>query len=203
MALRLWSSVATELRDARLAAGSSQTDVAKAAGLSQARISRTERIERNPPRLDELARHAAVLGLRLSIKAYPEGVAVRDAAQLSLLQRFRVRLHANWTWQSEVPVAGFGDLRAWDAVIRNGCSIAIDAETRLHDVQALQRRCETKLRDSHVDRLILLVADTRRDRAVLREHRAALAITFPLDTAAVMKALARGARPAANGIVVL
>ena len=203
MAVRLWSSVATELRDARLASGLSQSDVARAAGLNQARVSRTERIDRNPPRLDELARHAAVLGLRLSIKAYPEGVAVRDSAQLSLMQRFRVRLHAVWIWQSEVPVAGFGDLRAWDAVLRHGHSVAIDAETRLHDVQALQRRCETKLRDGHVDRLILLVADTRHNRAVLREHRAALASTFPLDSAAVMHALVRSEVPAANEIVML
>jgi hypothetical protein len=106
-------------------------------------------------------------------------------------------------WRSEVPVGGYGDLRAWDVVLDVGMLVAVDAETRLHDMQALQRRCETKLRDSGLGRLVLLVAATPHNRAVLRDHRIALASTFPLDTGEVMRALRAGTAPARNGVVVL
>jgi len=195
--------MSTELREARLTAGISQEHVARAAGLTQSRVSRTERGKRLPPRLDELAQHCAVLGLRLSLKAYPEGLPVRDAAQLRLLARFRSRLGPGFDWESEVPVGGRGDLRAWDAVLRGAEVIGIDAETRLRDIQALQRRSELKWRDSGVDKVVLVVAATKHNRAILREHRAALTSTFPLDTAAVMVALGAGEAPGSNGIVIV
>ena len=104
-----------------------------------------------------------------------------------------------------MPVAGPGDLRAWDAVLDGPARIGIDAETRLHDVQQVQRRTELKRRDSGVPhRPVLLVTSTHHNRRVLREHRAALASTFPSDTGrghGVLCALA--AAPPGNGIVVL
>lgn len=195
--------LASELREARHMAGVSQSHVAQAAGLNQSRVSRTERGRRLPPRIDELARHCAVLGLRLYVRVYPEGPPVRDAGQLRLLLRFRAQLGDHWGWRTEVLIGGYGDLRAWDVVLAGTGKIGIDAETRLHDMQALQRRCETKWRDSRLDRLVLLVSATPHNRSVLRAHRAALASTFPLDTADVMRALRRGDLPDGNGIAVL
>lgn len=191
----------TELRDARLAAGLSQRYVAEKAGLTQTRISRTERGLRPAVSVGELVIHAAVLGLRLSVRLYPEGSPVRDAGQLGLLHRFRGRVSRSFTWRTEVTFGGYGDLRAWDARLDGPGSIGVDAETRLHDIQALQRRCETKWRDSGVDRVILVVAGTRHNRSVLRDHREALRSTFPADTREVMAALTRGQLPASNGIV--
>jgi len=196
-------ALAAELRDARRAAGLSQGHVARIAGLNQSRVSRTERAQRLPPRLDELAMHCAALGLRLSVRAYPEGTPARDGGQLRLLERFRSEVHPGIAWRTEVPVGGPGDLRAWDAVLDAGVPIGIDAETRLHDIQALQRRLELKRRDSGIPRVVLVVASTRHDRTILREHRAALASTFPLDTAVVMAALRAGEAPPENGIVVI
>jgi transcriptional regulator with XRE-family HTH domain len=193
----------SELREARLAAGLSQRHVAGVAGLNQSRVSRTERAERVPARVDELAAHCAALGLRLSLKVYPEGPPVRDIAQLRLLERLRTRLHGSFSWHSEAPVGGPGDLRAWDVCLGGSGTIGVDAETRLHDLQALQRRCETKWRDSAVDRIVLLVASTRHNRRVLAEHREALRSTFPADTTEVMAALRAGRLPSSNGIVIL
>ena len=201
-ASRQLRDIGTELRDARLAAGLSQDRVARAAGVTQSRISRTERSARVPARFDELATHAAVLGLRLSLKAYPDGSPVRDVAQLKLLERFRVRVDARFRWRSEVPVGGEGDLRAWDVRLDGPGSIGIDAETRLRDIQALQRRCETKWRDSGVDRVVLVVAGTRHNRQVLAECREALRSTFPADTIEVMAALRAGRLPATNGVAI-
>lgn len=194
--------IAAELREARLSAGVSQDHVARVAGLHQSKISRIERAQRTSVRVDELAQHCAALGLRLSLKAYPEGGAVRDAGQLRLLRRFREELHGGFGWHSEVPVAAGGDARAWDVVLDGPGTIGIDAETRLRDVQAVQRRSELKWRDGGLDRLVLLIAATRHNRGVVREHRAALASTFPADTAEVMAALRRGVLPPRNGIVV-
>lgn len=181
----------------------SQRHIADVAGLTQSRVSRTERAQRLPPRLDELGRHCSALGLRLSLQAYPDGGAVRDAPQLGLLRRFQIQLHSSLGWSTEVLVGKYGDQRAWDAVVSGSERVGVDAETRLYDIQAVQRKTELKMRDSGVDRAILLVASTRHNRAVLREHRGALASTFPLTTAEVMGALRAGRIPDASGIVVL
>jgi hypothetical protein len=155
------------------------------------------------PRLDELAQHCAALGLRLSLRVYPDGSPVRDAAQLRLLERFRPIVASHFRWRSEVPVAGHDDLRAWDVVLDGPALIAVDAETRLRDVQAVQRRIELKRRDSGLPLVILLVASTHHNRSVLREYRAALASTFPLDTRVVLAALRAGRAPDGSGIVLL
>jgi transcriptional regulator with XRE-family HTH domain len=202
-AQKLLRELGSELRQARLAAGLSQRHVAEAAGLNQSRVSRTERVQRVPPRIDELATHCAVLGLQLSLKAYPSGSPVRDVAQLRLLERLRPRVSVGFRWRSEVLIAGQGDLRAWDVQLDGPGSIGIDAETRLTDIQALQRRVEAKWRDSGVDRVVLLVASTRHNRRVLREHREALRSTFPADTPEIVAALRQGRLPGSNGIVVL
>jgi transcriptional regulator with XRE-family HTH domain len=181
----------------------SQHHVAGVASLNQSRISRTERAQRVPPRIDELAAHCAALGQRLSLKAYPDGSPVRDAGQLRLLERFCERLDRRFRWRSEVPVGESDDLRAWDVQLDGPGSIGVDAETRVTDIQALQRRCETKWRDSGVDRVILLVAASRHNRRVLADHRDALRSTFPADTPEIVAALRRGRLPGSNGIVVL
>lgn len=202
-ARRVQQEIARELRDARLIAGLSQRAVAHGAGTSQSRVSRIERAVQTPAGIAELAGVCSALGLRLSVKMYPEGVHVRDAAQLRLLGRFRVRVCPPFGWGSEVPVAGFGDLRAWDARLDGPGSVGVDAETRLYDIQAVQRRIETKARDSDVDRIVMLVARTQHNMAILRVHRASLLSTFPADTRDVMAALRRGELPERNGIVLL
>ena len=200
---RLVSVLGTELREARLAAGVSQAHVARVSGLSQSTISRTERLLRPALTIEEAAIHAEVLGLQLSVKAYPGGPAVRDAAQLRLLGRLRAQVHPDYPWRSEIPVTDGPDLRAWDAFLDGPVSVGIEAETRLHDIQATDRRTRLKLRDSGADVVILLVADTVHNRRIIREHRAALAGTFPADTAEILGSLRSGRPLARSGLVVL
>jgi transcriptional regulator with XRE-family HTH domain len=193
-------TVGQELLEARRTAGLSQARVAHAAGLAQSRVSRTERGALPMPRLDELARHCATLGLRLGARPYPEGSPVRDAAQLNVLVALRELVSDRFRWRTEVPLPIDGDKRAWDVWLDGPGPVAIDAETRIHDIQALQRRLELKWRDSGSPRLILVVSPSRHNRRVIREHRAALASTLPLDSRDVLAALRAGDVPPANGI---
>lgn len=194
--------VGDELRDARLSAGISQGRLGVAAGLSQSMVSRTERGLRSGLTIHEATVHAEALGLRLHLKAYPVGSPVRDAPQLRLLERLRSVVSDRFRWRTEVPVA-LGDLRAWDALLDGPGSVGVEAESRLYDVQATQRRTELKLRDGDVDVAVLLVAETRHNQTVLQQYRHVLASTFPLNTAEVLRALRQGQVPERSGIVVL
>ena len=101
-------------------------------------------------------------------------------------------------------MAGVGDQRSYDAVLESdGARIAVEAETRLRDVQALLRRLELKLRDGDVTRLIVVVRDTRTNRAALRAADVVVRAAYPLASRRVIAALRRGRDPGANGIVVV
>ena len=106
--------------------------------------------------------------------------------------------------RTEVPLRNGRDLRAWDAQLMvEGDRCMLEAETVLYDLQATGRRIALKMADDEVDRVILLVADTPRNRRVLREFRPLLAERFPLDTRAIMRELRDGRLPPAGGVVIL
>lgn len=172
--------------------------------MDHATFARIERNEVENVSVRNLALACAAVGLVLSARAYPAADPARDAPQLRLLGRFRARLPGSALWQTEVSLPIPGDLRALDGFTRlRGRAIGVEAETRIIDVQAVARRVQLKKRDARLDVLILLIADTQVNRAVLAAHREALRAAFPLDTRAVMAALAAGECPASDGIVVL
>ncbi len=192
-----------EIRLARLTAGLSQRSAGAAAGMSHAQWGRIERSQCRQLTIDQATRAAMAVGLRLVASTYPEGDAVRDAAQLGLLDRFRSRLPPGTPWRTEVPLPMLGDRRAWDAMIELSGELAgCEAETKLFDIQALERRLALKLRDGGVDVLLLVVADTAANRRVLSLHRGALRELLPLDGRQVLGALRHGRLPPTNGLVV-
>lgn len=196
--------VGGELRNARLSAGLRQADVGRAVGCSQVQISRVERGVHKRLTIELLARIAAAVGLDLSLRLYPAGPPLRDAGHVAILGKFRGRTSAALAWATEVPLPIPGDQRAFDGLLtKPGLSIAVEAEMRLRDLQALQRRVELKKRDGGVDRLILLVPDTRSNREAIRAAGASLAAAFPAGTRHVMSALAAGRDPGSDGLVVL
>jgi Helix-turn-helix. len=201
---RLQSEIGTELREARLARGLRQTDLAKSLRSSRFHISRVERGALAQLGLADVARHAALLGLRLSARFYPAGGGLRDAAQLDLLRRFRTRIGDAWSWQLEAPLNIPGDLRAFDALLTGpDTSVAVEAITRLRDAQAQLRALARKQRDGQAARLVILLAASHANRAALSSAADVLATTFPLGTKATLAALASGEDPGANGIVLL
>lgn len=192
-----------EARTLRLAAGLSQEQLAEAAGVSRDWLAD---FEHGRLKVVDLRRSTVVfacLGQKLVVRGYPVGAGLRDAGQLRLVERFNARLAPAWRRIAEAVMPIPGDLRAWDELLIGGVRIGVDAETRPADLQAIGRDMNLKLRDSQADRMILLVADTHRNRALVRANVAALRQTFPLDTRTTLAALATGSGPGANGLVLL
>jgi transcriptional regulator with XRE-family HTH domain len=205
VARQIRAEIGTDIRDARMNAGASQQSAGASVGMSHAQFGRIERGALVTPTIEQLSLACAAVGLKLVVRAYPDGDAVRDAAQLALLRRLRALLPARTAWETEVPLPIPGDRRAWDAVIRFAARdvAAIEAETRLRDAQAVQRRIALKKRDGGIDRVILLISDTRSNRAALAAVREDLRNQFPLDSRAVLAAIRAGHAPPADGIVLL
>lgn len=204
-ARRIIAKIAAEILPARLALGLSQRTVAKAAGISRSQLSRLERGSLVAPTIDLICVVARVLGMEASLRLFPAGVPVRDAPHLALLARFEALLGAVLRMLREVPLPISGDRRAWDAAITDDVSMAFsEAETHLGDMQALERRIALKLRDDPRSTVVILVvARTRHNLEVLREHRESIRGTFPLDGAAIAKHLRAGRIPPASGIIVV
>jgi transcriptional regulator with XRE-family HTH domain len=197
------SAVGQEVREARLAAGVSQSIVAEAAGTSRAEISRIERGRAPHAPLARLTTVAAVLGLDLSLRLYPAGLPIRDRGQVALLERLRHLIHPSLKWSTEVPLPIPGDVRAWDASISgSGWTMYVDAETRLRDIQALQRRTSIKQRDSSASRVLLLIADTRTNRAILARLGAPL-LPDARRPRRLLADLRAGRDPGGSGVVLL
>ncbi len=203
-AARLRHELGDQLREVRLAAGLSQAAVGRALGCSASTVSRIERGAWPNVGLAALARQAGVLGHVLRATMYPVGTAIRDAGQIRLLNRLAHQIPTPpWRWAVEVPV-GPDDLRAFDAVAASASGrIGFDAWTRIRDVQAQARGSMRKAVDGHVDRLVLVLADTQHNRAAVAEAGEALRRSFPATTRQVLAALRRGELPPSNGIAFL
>lgn len=203
-ARRRLTTIGEELREARLSAGLSQRQVGAAVGISHTEVGRIERATASRVPYVTLSTLGSVLGLDISMRAYPDGEPIRDSAQIALLARLRALLPPTLTWRTEVPLEIPGDMRAWDAVIGGpGWRVPVDAESRFRDVQACTRRVALKRRDDNLEVVILLVAGTRHNRRILRLAGPNLQGDFPVPGHRVLSALKNGLRPTASGIVLL
>jgi transcriptional regulator with XRE-family HTH domain len=142
----LRTDVGREIHESRIAAGISLRTAAASVGMSHAQFGRIERAAIPTVSVEQLCRACAAVGLRFGGRAYPDGDPVRDRVQLALIARFRVILPSTITIRTEVPLPIERDRRAWDLVaIVEPDPTAVEAESRLRDLQALQRRVELKL----------------------------------------------------------
>ncbi len=193
-----------EVRDARLGHDLSMATCAAAIGVSEATWSRLERGLSPSLSIAQLTRAGAVVGLDISVRAYQGGAPLRDKAHLELLERFRARLGPQVRWRTEVPVGRERDQRAWDGMAQvPRVRVGVEAETRARDSQALQRRLTLKRRDSDVDHVILLLADTRHNRTFLRSAGAGFLADFPVPGGTALQRLGEGRDPGGSAIVLL
>lgn len=192
-----------EGRELRLRIGLSQSDLARALGCTRQWIGRFELGRLRVVDLRRVTRLFMFLGHKVVVTAYPTGEPLRDAGQARLLERFNARLSPVWRRFSEAVMPLPGDLRAWDELLRGPVTIGVEAETRPSDLQAIKRSIAAKQRDSGVDRVVLLVADTTANRRMLREHVGIVRQAFPLDTRSCLAALSAGRDPGADALVVI
>lgn len=198
------AELAREFELARLNHGLSYAEVGRAVGLSDSQVGRIARGRSPSLAIEQVCRLLAAVGLEVSIRVYPKGQPIRDAAHLGLLETFRSRLHASLRWRTEVPLPIAGDLRAWDALIGGrGWELAVEAETRPPDLQALERRLALKQRDGRVDQVVLLLLDTRHNHELVRGNAAWVATRFPVPGRRMLELLAAAADPGGSAIVFL
>lgn len=179
--------------------GQSQRHVAGSVHISRSVYSRIERGKLAHLSVMLAARIAAVLGLDLYVRVYPGAAPIRDAAQAERLRRVLDCVGPPLGFRTEVPLRATTnppEQRSWDAVLFDSSKrTAVELEMRLYDVQAQTRRLFLKQRDDAPDQLLLIVADTRANRRVLREYAELLAQLPRLKTSRVLAQLRRGGHP--------
>ncbi len=196
--------IGRELRIGRIKNGMTQRQVGAAVGHCASWVSRVERGTIPGAAVSDLMSMAASVGLNLSLKTFPSGRRPLDAAQIALLERFNRRIVSGWHRQLEKVMPIEGDLRAIDELIwTDSCSCAVEAITRLADLQGQVRPARLKQRDVKATRLILLVADTHANRRMLQEVGPALANDFPVSPRRALRALADGRDPGGDCLILL
>jgi transcriptional regulator with XRE-family HTH domain len=193
------------IHDARIAAGLSLREAARAAGSSASQFARVERGRLANLSIDQVARHAGVVGFDARLRLYPGPDPVRDAGQNAVRDRFRAHLAPSLRLLGEVPVVQ-GDRRAFDGMVigfQARQRLPIEFETRFADGQAQIRRLLLKANDGGFANLLIVVADTRRNRDAVRAAESLLRDTFPLAKRAVLKALTEGRYPDGSALILL
>ena len=202
--LRLRSSIGWDIRSARIDRDLTLDAVCAAVGVSASTGSRLERGRLEHVDVMLLARMCAVVGLDLSIKAYPGGQPIRDIGQLDILRKFAEFLHPTLGWDTEVPFPVAGDQRAWDGFVRGpSWRYGVEVESAPRDGQATLRRLALKQRDGQVDGTLLVLRDTRQSRIFVREIAEAARSSFPVAGSRALELLRAGADPGGSAIIVL
>ena len=195
--------VAVEIDASRRAAGLSNRDLGDACGVDASTVWRVLHGATGVADIRLEACLAAAVGLDLRVQAYPSGDPIRDAGQARLLDRLRATLDPRLRWRTEVPLPIEGDLRAWDAVVSgHGWHLPVEAETVITDVQALERKLARKRRDGGEAHLLLVIADTPRNRRALQAAPLAFA-EFSRQARPTLAALRSGRRPGTSAILFL
>ncbi len=197
--------IGEELRTARIGAGLTLAEVGRAVGVSPAEVSRIERQAAPWVSMTTVTRVAAAVGLDLWVRLYPGGEPLRDAAHVALGAAFGELVVPPLVLRSEVRVGDPRDLRAWDHTLteRSGSRCGVELETRFVDAQAQHRRIARKLEDSGLDRVLVVVADTRANRAAIRAAAGFLGTAYAIDDRAAVDALGRGQIPPRSALIFL
>ena len=174
-------------------------------GISASELSRVERGLAPWVDVPTLSRVSAVVGLDLWIRTYPGGEPLRDAAHPALLDAFRSVVAASMNLRMEVPIGDPRDLRAWDVVATeaSGDACGVELDTRLVDAQDQLRRVTMKRHDGNVDRVLIVLSDTRSNRTALRAAAGLFQSEFSLDRDEILSALADGRIPPRDGVLLL
>ncbi len=198
----------SELQQARAAAGLTQMQLARLAGVSQSVVSRAERATR---RIDwsTACALASATGHELSLRLFPvDGVALRDSGQVHAVQAIVAEAHPSWQATIEQPING-RDRRAADLVLRGPTeTIHIEVERALVDLQAQLRAAQLKRaalveRFGHQVRLVLAIPGTRRARHSVHDLLPIAGAAMPATSRSIWAAIRSGSPLGADGFLFL
>jgi DNA-binding XRE family transcriptional regulator len=204
MARSVAESIGHEVTLARTNLALSRYAAARLAGVSP---ETQQRVEDGDPRvsIDTACRVAATIGLKVWAKAFPARTAsLRDTGQLRIAS-FLQSIAAD-TFRRALEL-GLGNGRSIDTVLFGPMEIiAMEIERLIADFQAQYRAAATKrdelaLVHQRPVRLVLVIEDTRRNRAALREHAALIRSTLPAGSRDVLRALRAGEPLGRDGIL--
>jgi len=188
-----------EFREQRLQLGLSQAFIATACHISRPRYTSIEAGKVPSLTIVEFNQIASVLGLDTSVRLYPAGAPVRDAAHAGRFGVLLGHVRRPLRYGLEVSLPSTRDRferRAWDGMLYGtGERTACELEMRLRDVQAVRRRIDLKRRDDPTEHFLLLIADTRTNRRVLAEFEALFRDLPRLRPSTVWAALEAGRHP--------
>ena len=195
-----------DVRNARLSLGLSQRALGQRVRMPASKLSRMERAKLPSLTLNDASIVASAVGLDLSVKTYPGGTPIRDTANARRLQVLLKHVGRPLRSRTEVALPdrdGLPDQRSWDATISDhDDEMGVEVEIKLYDAQAQTRRIHLKWRDSRLARLLVVVADTKANRRVLREFEEYFADLPRLNTKLVLAQLQEGVLPP-SGLLVL
>jgi transcriptional regulator with XRE-family HTH domain len=198
------ASVGRAIRVARAVAGLSVGRAATIAGVGEATWRRIERGSAGAT-VSTLCAMAATVGLDLVLQTYAGAEPrLRDSGQLAVAERIRSMAPRSTRISLEVPAGDHGE--AIDMVLWGASEIiAVEIERLIVDVQAQLRRVILKrerLASEHrrLVRLVVVVEDTRRNRAALTPHLPVIRTTLPAGTREVMSAIRAGAPLGRDGL---
>ena len=199
----LRARIAAEIRVARNSAGLTLAQVGRAAGVSRSETSRIERGDAGWVDLMTLGRLAAVVGLDLWVRTFPGEEPLRDAGHIRLADTFRELVAPPLRIRAEVPVGDRRDRRAWDITLTDPTddACAVELETRFVDAQAQHRRIAQKLAESAIDRVVVVLADTRANRTAVPSAAGLLRTAFVLEDRAAVDALRSGLLPQRSALI--
>jgi transcriptional regulator with XRE-family HTH domain len=196
---------AVEIRLARATSGLSRRAAAARAGVS---CDTERRVEFGDPHVgvDALCAVGTAVGLDIVIRAYPSRPSsLRDSGQLALARLVCDEAHAVWNAVLEVPAGDHGE--ATDIGLFGSQEIlATEIERLMLDFQAQYRRGARKRdelarRHDRPVRFVLIVEDTRRNRAALAEHETFIRHSLPAGSREVLKALRTGQPLGRDGLL--
>jgi transcriptional regulator with XRE-family HTH domain len=192
------------VRQARHVNGLTRVEAAARAGLAR---STWDRIEEGEPTVTLAALVAATdaVGLDLVCRTYPaRDLRLRDSGQLWIAQWLATQAHPRWRVSMEEPAGDHGE--AIDFVLWGEAEIiAVEIERLLLDWQAQSRRWSVKrdwLAAQHARpvRLVVLAAETDRNRTALAPFSSIIQATLPASSRAVMAAVRDGTPLGSDGL---
>jgi transcriptional regulator with XRE-family HTH domain len=208
-ATQIATRVGIGLRDARLARGLRQVDVAREAGISQPFYSRIEHGRELGVSLLTLCACASSLGVQLAgfVEALPGSSLPRDIEHLrrqSLV--VGIAAHGGWRAAPESPLVDDGprprsiDVRLTrperhEAAVVEVWDLLADGGDAMRGLDAKVLATRERLGAGWRVEGLLLLRRTARNRAVVRELRPLIAARFPARSTAWLAALTRPDRP--------